>query len=44
MTKGNELMIKKIRWMISVNVIFLDLLIWTLIMRACLNKIAVSVF
>ncbi len=37
MTKDDELMIKKMRWMISVNVAFLDLFIWTSIMHVCLN-------
>jgi hypothetical protein len=44
MIKDDELMIKKMRWMISVDVTFLDLFIWTSIIYVCLNRTAVSVF
>ncbi len=44
MTKGDELIIKKMRWIISINIISFNLLMWILIMRACLNKTAASVF
>jgi hypothetical protein len=37
-------MIKKMKWMISVDVTFLDLLIWTSIIHVCLNRTAASVF
>ena len=39
MIKDDELMIKKMKWKIFVDVAFLDLLIWTLTMHVYLNTV-----